>query len=264
MKRIASKDNPQYRKLKQFASNSAASRRERYAILDGVHLCQSYLEHVGHPALCVVSQTSQYHSEVSKIIAECEKGNAQCLLLPDGLFRPLSQVDNGVDIVFLVLKPVYDTLPELVQNAVLLDRIQDPGNVGSILRSAAASGIRQVYCSAGTASVWMPRVLRAGMGAHFLLEVFENVSLETLIETSKIPVVATTPYARSTIYDIDLRSPVAWLLGHEGGGISESLMERATDRVVIPHAGLMESLNVAACAAVCFFEQMRQCLSGRK
>lgn len=102
------------------------------------------------------------------------------------------------------------------------------------------------------------------MGAHFLLEVFENVSLETLIETSKIPVVATTPYARSTIYDIDLRSPVAWLWGHEGGGISESLMERATDRVVIPHAGLMESLNVAACAAVCFFEQMRQCLSGRK
>ena len=264
MKRITSKDNPQYRKLKQFASNSAAARRERYAILDGVHLCQSYLEHVGHPALCVVSQTSQYHAEVLEIIAECEKGNVQCLLLPDGLFRPLSQVVNGVDIVFLVLKPVYDTLPELVQNAVLLDRIQDPGNVGSILRSAAASGIRQVYCSVGTASVWTSRVLRAGMGAHFLLEVFENVSLETLIETSKIPVVATTPYARSTIYDIDLRSSVAWLLGHEGGGISESLMERASDRVVIPHAGLMESLNVAACAAVCFFEQMRQCLSGRK
>ena len=264
MKQITSKDNPQYRKLKQFASNSAAARRERYAILDGVHLCQSYLEHVDHPALCVVSQTSQHHAEVSEIIAECEKGNVQCLLLPDGLFRPLSQVDNGVDIVFLVLKPVYNILPELVQNAVLLDRIQDPGNVGSILRSAAASGIRQVYCSVGTASVWTPRVLRAGMGAHFLLEVFENVSLETLIETSKIPVVATTPYARSTIYDIDLRSPVAWLLGHEGGGISESLMERASDRVVIPHAGLMESLNVAACAAVCFFEQMRQCLSGRK
>jgi tRNA G18 (ribose-2'-O)-methylase SpoU len=152
---------------------------------------------VSHPALCVVSQTSQYHSEVSEIIAECEKGNAQCLLLPDGLSRPLSQVDNGVDIVFLVLKPVYDTLPELLQNAVLLDRIQDPGNVGSILRS------------------------------------------------------------------VRYRSPVAWLLGHEGGGISESLMERATDRVVIPHASLMESLDVAACAAYVFLNRCGNvCLAG--
>lgn len=263
MKLVTSKDNPQYRKLKQLAANSAAGRKSGHAILDGVHLCQSYLEHAGNPVICVVSQTSQYHPEVVAIVAECEKRKVQCLLLPDNLFRPLSQVDNGIDIVFLIMKPVRSGLPELKGNAVLLDRIQDPGNLGSILRSAAAAGIRQVCCSTGTAAVWSPRVLRAGMGAHFLLEIYENVPLGEVIDASGIPVIATTPHTRTTIYDIDLRSHVAWLFGHEGGGVEESLVSRAAYKASIPHGGMMESLNVAASAAVCFFEQRRQCLMDR-
>lgn len=111
----------------------------------------------------------------------------------------------------------------------------------------------------GNGGSMSPRVLRAGMGAHFLLEVFEDVSLEKLIETAKIPVIATTPYTKKTIYDFDLNRPVAWLLGHEGRGVDERLMVMASDKLVIPHMGAMESLNVAACAAVCFFEQVRQC-----
>lgn len=97
------------------------------------------------------------------------------------------------------------------------------------------------------------------MGAHFLIDVFEDVSLEKLIDASKIPVIATTPHTKKTIYDFDLNRSVAWLLGHEGQGVDENLMAMATDKLVIPHMGLMESLNVAACAAVCFFEQVRQC-----
>ncbi|EEO28149.1 TrmH family RNA methyltransferase [Oxalobacter paraformigenes] len=258
MKLLTSRDNPQYRKLRQLASNSAASRKGEYAILDGIHLCQAYLGHVGIPVLCVASQTSQHHPEVSAIVQECKSGGAKCLLLTDSLYRPISQVENGVDIVFVISKPAVQTCPVLRQTAVLLDRIQDPGNLGSILRSAAAAGIARVFCSAGTASAWSPRVLRAGMGAHFLLEIVENVVLEDVMEASEIPVIATTPYTETTIYDCDLRLPVAWLLGHEGKGIRESLLDKASDRVVVPHQGAMESLNVAACAAVCFFEQVRQ------
>lgn len=258
MKSLTSKDNPQYRELKQLASSPAARRKSGLAVLDGIHLCQSYLEQVDVPVLCVVSQTAQSHPEVADILAECEKRGGKRLLLTDSLFHPLSQVENGIDILFLIMAPIHEKCPALTQNAVLLDRIQDPGNLGSILRSAAAAGIKCVYCSAGTASAWSPRVLRAGMGAHFLLNIFEDVSLENLIETSKIPVIATTPYTDKTIYDFDLARPVAWLLGHEGRGVGENLMEKASDRLVIPHMGAMESLNVAACAAVCFFEQVRQ------
>ena len=265
MKLLTSRNNPQYRRLRELASNTAASRKGGYAILDGVHLCQSYLEYVGKPVLCVASQTSQYHPEVAAILEECENRSAECLLLADSLYRSISQVENGIDIVFLISKPVDETWPELTQTAVLLDRIQDPGNLGSILRSAAAAGIKHVFCSQGTASAWSPRVLRAGMGAHFLLKIFENVVSEDVIDASEIRVIATTPYTDTTIYDCDLRLPVIWLLGHEGKGISGGLLEKASDRVVIPHAGPMESLNVAACAAVCFFEQVRQsCLCSRE
>ena len=196
---------------------------------------------------------------MAAIIAECEQRGGKCIVLTDSLFHPLSQVENGIDILFLIVTPVHEDCPELTQTAVLLDRIQDPGNLGSIMRSAAAAGIRQIFCSPGTAAVWSPRVLRAGMGAHFLLEVFEDVSLGKLIETTRIPVIATTPYTTRTIYDFDLNRPVGWLLGHEGRGVDKNLMALASDKLVIPHFGTMESLNVAACAAVCFFEQVRQC-----
>jgi TrmH family RNA methyltransferase len=101
-------------------------------------------------------------------------------------------------------------------------------------------------------------VLRAAMGAHFVLEIFENVDLASVVRTARVPVLATSGYASERIYDVDLSGPVAWLLGHEGQGVSDALLNLATHRVVIPHAGAVESLNVAACAAVCFFEQLRQ------
>jgi TrmH family RNA methyltransferase len=160
--------------------------------------------------------------------------------------------------MFLIDTPVL-TLPSALEgSAVLLDNLQDPGNVGSILRSAAAAGITQVFCSAGTAFCWSPKVLRAAMGAHFVVQIHENVDLAALIRAAAVPVLATSGYATQRVYDIDLRQPVAWLFGHEGQGVADDLLGLASNQVVIPHLGQIESLNVAACAAVCFFEQLRQ------
>jgi TrmH family RNA methyltransferase len=143
-------------------------------------------------------------------------------------------------------------------NAVVLDNLQDPGNLGSILRSAAGAGIKQVFCSAGSASAWSPKVLRAGMGAHFLLEIFEGVDLYAMLSHSSIPILATSSHTTTTIYQSDLNRPVAWLFGHEGQGVDPRLMALATDTVTIPQKAEIESLNVAASAAICFFEQVRQ------
>ncbi|MBS1187573.1 MAG: methyltransferase [Burkholderiaceae bacterium] len=258
MKAITSRENAQYKELKRLAGSAQARRKAGQTLLDGVHLCDAYLATHGRPQQCLVGESASMLPEVADIVARCEALAASCVLLPDALFKPLSQVENGVDLLFLIDTPAPQLPQKLTQSAVLLDAVQDPGNLGSILRSAAAAGITQVFCSPGTAQAWSPRVLRAGMGAHFLLQVFENVDLAQLIRTSAVPVLATSPHTTQTVYQADLRQPLAWLFGHEGQGVSDELMALATLKVAIPQPGAMESLNVAASAAVCLFEQVRQ------
>jgi TrmH family RNA methyltransferase len=262
MKSITSRENPLVKELKHLASSSQARRKAGRTLLDGVHLCEAYLQHAGAPVLCVASEASMRHKEVAAILDACERMRAHCIALPDALYQSLSQVENGIGLLFVIDTPATEMPRALTGTAVLLDNLQDPGNLGSILRSAAAAGIKQVFCSKGTVFAWSPKVLRAGMGAHFLLEIFENADLPPLVQGSKIPVMATSSHAERQIYDVDLRHPVAWLFGHEGQGVSEALLAQADYQVSIPHAGQIESLNVAASAAVCFFEQLRQTLAG--
>lgn len=258
MKSISSRDNPFYKDLKQLATSSQARRKSGQTLLDGVHLCQSWLDLKGAPLHCVVSEGALGNPEVAGIVARAEGLRAPVTALPDALFGAISQVEHGVHVMFLVETPRPRQPDALDVSAVLLDGVQDPGNVGSILRSAGAAGIKQVYCSPGTAFCWSPKVLRAAMGAHFVLEIFENVDLAALVRAANVPVLATSGYAAEQLYEVDLRQPAAWVLGHEGQGVSDELLNLATRRVAVPHAGQVESLNVAACAAVCFFEQLRQ------
>ena len=258
MKQITSRENPLYKELKHLAGSSQARRRAGQTLLDGVHLCQSYLALRGAPRHCLLAESALAHPEVDAIVRQCEAAQVHCIVMPEALYNALSQVEHGVGLMFLIDTPVL-TLPAALEgSAVLLDNLQDPGNVGSILRSAAAAGIAQVYCSTGTAFCWSPKVLRAAMGAHFVIEIHENVDLAALIGAAVVPVLATSGYAKQRLYEVDLRQPVAWLFGHEGQGVADDLLGLASNQVVIPHLGQIESLNVAACAAVCFFEQLRQ------
>lgn len=258
MKTITSRDNATYKELKQLAGSSQARRKAGRTLLDGVHLCQAWLDLRDMPQQALVSEGALANPEVAALVQRVEDARGHVTALPDALYAPLSQVEHGVGLMFIVETPVPSAAPGLIGNSVLLDGVQDPGNVGSILRSAAAAGVRQVYCSAGTAFCWSPKVLRAAMGAHFVLEIFEGADLATLVKEAHVPVLATSGYAAELLYDMNLRGPVAWLFGHEGQGVADDLLSLATHRVVIPHAGQVESLNVAACAAVCFFEHMRQ------
>ncbi len=258
MKTITSRDNAQYKDLVKLAGSQQARRKAGRTLLDGVHLCQSYLQLRGLPEQCVVGESALQNPEVMDIIGQLEAQRAHVLALPDALYNAVSQVEHGVGVMFLIATPERVVSEPLSVSAVLLDGVQDPGNMGSILRSAAAAGIRQVYCSAGSAFCWSPKVLRAAMGAHFVLDIFENVDLAELVRNARVPTLATSGYAAQRLYDIDLRQPVAWIFGHEGQGVADDLLSLATHKVVIPHLGQVESLNVAACAAVCFFEQVRQ------
>lgn len=258
MKVISSRDNPLYKELKILASNAQARRKSGRTLLDGVHLCQAYLDQVGKASLCIVSDNSLAHHEVADLVGRCEAMHVHCVVFPESLYQALSQVEHGIGLMFIVDVPLPVAPARLHQSAVLLDKLQDPGNLGSILRSAAAAGIEHVFCSKETAAAWSPKVLRAGMGAHFLLKIFENVDLMALLQTAAIPVLATSSHATMKVYDVDLRRHVAWMFGHEGQGVGSDLLALATHQVSIPHLGAVESLNVAASAAICMFEQVRQ------
>ncbi|WP_019141063.1 TrmH family RNA methyltransferase [Noviherbaspirillum massiliense] len=257
-KLITSRENPFYKELKHLATSSQARRKAGRSLLDGVHLCQTYLEQLGLPPISVASESSLDHPEVAALLERCSRGDTRQVVLPDALYAPISQVEHGVGLLFVVDTPVNPSPAAITRSAVLLDNLQDPGNLGSILRSAAAAGISDVFCGKGTAFAWSPKVLRAGMGAHFFLNIFENVDLAELMQNSRIPVLATSSHASTPLYEADLRQPVAWLFGHEGQGVADELMALSTRQLSIPHLGKIESLNVAASAAVCFFEQVRQ------
>lgn len=258
MKIISSRENPFYKELKHLASSSQARRKAGRTLLDGIHLCETYLQHESMPVFSVVSESAILFPEVERILTQCHAKNVQCITMPDALYQTISQVENGIGLLFVIDIP-YRNMPfRTTHSVVALDSLQDPGNLGSILRSAAAADIKDIFCGKGTVFAWSPKVLRAGMGAHFVLNIHENTDLVALLSTFTIPIVATSSYAGKNVYDMNLRRAVVWLLGHEGKGISKELLGLATEQVKIPHSAQIESLNVAASAAVCFFEQIRQ------
>lgn len=258
VKYINSRDNAQYKHCRQLATSAQARKKAGQTLLDGVHLCQAWLAQRDAPASCIVSDTAASHHEVLAILNACLERQVTCIQLPDTLFAALSQVENGIDILFVVDIPIPTHVDSLSECALLLDQLQDPGNVGSILRSAAAAGIKKIFCSSGTVAAWSPKVLRAGMGAHFVVDIYEHSDLPAIIQGASIPVIATSSHAKQSIFEYDLSKKFAWLFGHEGQGVADELLALASVQLAIPHDSAMESLNVAASAAVCLFEQVRQ------
>lgn len=258
MKIITSTQNQQYKSIKLLASQSKARRKSSKTILEGVHLAESYLQQIGMPDLYVVSESAQHTNEVKKIIDTCNNQGVKGIIVTDSGFRGLSVVEHGIGILFVIDIPDSPHTLPLQGSAVLLENVQDPGNTGTILRTAAAAGIKAVYLSEDSVSAWSPKVLRAGMGAHFLLNIFENINLAETIHSSKVQVIATSSYAQQSIYETDLSHPTAWLFGNEGQGVSEVLLDTTVTKVLIPQVKEVESLNVSAAAAICMFEQVRQ------
>jgi TrmH family RNA methyltransferase len=138
-----------------------------------------------------------------------------------------------------------------------MDGIQDAGNVGAILRSAAAFGIRHAVLGKGCADAWSPKVLRAGMGAHFAMALLEG-DLAGAIGRFAGKLCCTVPRGGAALTEADLSGRIGWLFGSEGQGVSNALTARADLKLSIPMPGGAESLNVAAAAAICFYELSRR------
>lgn len=171
--------------------------------------------------------------------------------------RAVSPVKTPTGILALIVNPVAENNRNhgSEHHIVLLEAIQDPGNLGSILRSAAAANVDSVYLSQDCCDAWSPKTLRAGMGAHFCLDIFENSDLLQISEHFPGKVIATALNAKENLFEISLSGPTAWVFGNEGNGLTSEIMQQSDSAIKIPMQGKTESLNVAACAAICLFEK---------
>ena len=257
MKKISSAQNPLVKKLVQLSEKQSFRNKQKMTIIEGAHLTAEWLKRFGAPDFCVISNSSKRSEEVEAIIQKCEELNAEIIELEAKIYSKISPVIEGVGILFAVKIPKNQGV-NFCEDSIILDRVQDPGNLGTILRSAVGFGVKQIICSKGTVSAWSPKVLRAGMGAHFQLEIFENEDLREAIENLKVLTFATSLKAQKTIYDEDFAVNTAWIFGNEGSGVSEEVLSKVKKKVIIPQVGEIESLNVAMAATVCLAEQARQ------
>ncbi|MDN5819222.1 MAG: RNA methyltransferase [bacterium] len=254
---ITSRQNKTVKQLRALSQTQKLRDQTKTTILDGIHLSQSYLASGRVPLTCLVNQSGQSKAEISAILSSLPS-EVEIINLADDIFDTISPVKNSAGIALIINYGNNSAASSLSVDTVLLDRVQDPGNIGTILRSAVAADVKSVLLSPGCANVWSPQTLRAGMGAQFQLDIYEAVDLKTAINNSQVPVYATSLQTSKSIYDIDLTQTSAWLFGNEGQGVADDLLTACTETVIIPQSANIESLNVAMSATVCLFEQVRQ------
>lgn len=254
MKQISSRDNPLYKKLLRLAEDARECRKQGRTLIDGPHLVATYRQQVGLPELLLLSESGSHDREI-EVLVEVH-ADADVVVLKDSLFKALSGVDTPVGIAAVICIP--ENPSQFMQGScVLLDAIQDSGNVGSIMRSSAAAGVHDIFLGPGCASAWSPRVLRAAQGAHFRLRIRESVDLEQFLSEYRGISISTVVSGDVSLYDVPLSGDIAWLFGNEGRGVNPALSAIASYCVTIPTAAETESLNVAAAAAVCLFVTAR-------
>lgn len=256
IKRISSRDNPFYKSLHKLSSSG----RERHAagqtLLDGPHLLRAFLDSGQRPRHLLLNEQALQEAEIVALLGAC--ADVPQTQFDDALFAQLSELKTPNGLLALIDIPSAGIQVAHSQLALMLEDIQDPGNLGSILRSAAAAGCDAVFLSSGCADAWSPRVLRAGMGGHFVLDIVQSADLHEVAAEFAGKILAASLQAEKSLYDCNLRGKLAFAIGNEGAGLSATLLEAAHQHFIIPMPGKVESLNAAAATAVCLFEAVRQ------
>lgn len=260
MRRVESKSNPLLRELLRLGGSARQRRKSGRILLDGPHLLAAALDHGHFPEAVVVSERGSTAPEIVALAQRC--AGADVVRVPDALFAALATVDTPSGVLAMAAMPPPRVAGDEVTGVLLLEGLQDPGNVGTVLRTAAAAGGWEVMLSPGCADVWSPRALRAGMGAQFGLAMCEGADPIAAVQAFDGTVVATDPRAGRSVFETPLVGRIALVFGSEGAGLTPALARLCQLSVAIPMAPGAESLNVAAAAAVVLFERVRQAGTG--
>jgi TrmH family RNA methyltransferase len=262
-KHLSSAENPLIKRLKVLLEGGAKANKVRQelglAVIEGIHLAQAWLASEELVEL-FTTEAGLQQAEIAAVIDMqlAVVPNTDLYILDDALWKKMSDLENGPPIMACIRIPKHDFPIKQSEDVLILDGVQDAGNVGSMMRTAAAAGLSYVVCLKGTAQAWSPKVLRAAMGAHRHLKIYEAWTLNNIREKIKLPLIATSLIADQDLYDLgdELLDPHAWVFGNEGGGIHPELLA-ISRAVMIPQDPCIESLNVGAATAVCLFEMRR-------
>ena len=256
MKAVSSRDNAAYKRMSRLYASGQVRRAEGMSLLDGAHLVAAYLDSGRSIDEIAVNSKGAADAGIARLLGRAK--DARVTMLSDSLFNSISTVDSPSGIVAFVKTPPGRMPPPDAPLVLALEDIQDPGNVGTLLRSAAAAGAGHVVLSGKCAFAWSPKVLRAAMGAHFALDIAEGVDLAAFVSGYRGTSIALAGEGERSLYDLDLHGPVALLVGNEGAGLSPALEAAATVRARIPMPGRVESLNAGVAGSLALFECVRQ------
>lgn len=256
MEHITSRQNSLVKTLKRLAESKRARLEAGLVLSEGNHLLTTILDVGISPSLVAVAERAASKPLIQMLLQRCEV--ARCVTIADGIFDQIAPADAPAGLLTLSPLQKPTDLPSTKKDTLVLEAVQDPANVGSLVRTAVAAGVTQIILSTGCADVWSPRCLRAAQGAQWLAQIYADQSLPDFLKAYQGDIAATVLAGGQSLYTQVFAQPVAWLFGNEGQGLTAELVAMADRRVTIPMPGAMESLNVNAAAAVCLFEQVRQ------
>lgn len=255
MKVIRSRDNARVKAWVRLAAEPRARRKAGLALIEGVHLVETFFAQGGIPASLILSEAALGRADVMRLAATSD---VEPYLLAEDLFKRISDAEAPAGIAAEIHIPDAAIDPSESSGCVFLEGIQDAGNVGAILRSAAAFGVPDAIIGRGCADPWSPKALRAGMGGHFYLRVAVSADLENDVRRFGRDSICAVAHGGEAVGSVDLAGRIGWIFGSEASGVSGAVAAAATRRATIRTPGGAESLNVAAAAAICLYERERQ------
>jgi len=250
---LTSRDNPRIKRWAKLAADPRLRRKEGRCLIEGPHLLAALLEQGMKPIAVFVTEEGLQNEEVKKL------AGSSPVLVSKGVFKSIVDAENPPGIAAEI------AIPKRNQSSnaqVFLERVQDPSNVGAIIRSAAAFGVGRIVLDPGCADAWSPKALRAGMGGHFSLRIDETQAFEDELKAFEGTLVCTAPRGGVSLKKLSSEKPLGWIFGAEGQGVSPQAAHHAKVRVTIPMSGATESLNVAVAAAICFYETASRLAAG--
>jgi TrmH family RNA methyltransferase len=252
---LTSRKNKLVQRWRELSRSAKSRREERAALLEGAHLVTAALNAGRALKALILSESGEEKTELAGVVRHYGKAP---VIVSDSVFKAIADTETPAGIAAEIELPKTKLDLAASPGCIFLESVQDPGNIGAILRSAGAFGIQDVVLGRGCADVWSPKALRAAMGAHFSMRIADNADLAEAVGRFGGTLVSTAPREGTPIGEAELPARAGWIFGTEGKGVSRALAARAALRVTIPMAGLAESLNVGAAAAICFYEHSRR------
>lgn len=259
MQSITSKENEFIKHVKKLKDKKYRDIANEY-VIEGIKLVGEAIQEKAPIKQIILCDDCERNAAIPKDVMY-EIAKYECVYVTEKIFRYLSEVEAPQGILAIIEKSNQDTEIDYTQDIIVaLDDIQDPGNLGTILRTVDSIGLTQILVSKGTADAYNPKVVRSTMGAIFRVKIIECEDLrQTLkeIKKHKFKIVVSSLQTENSIYDIPYHKKVI-IIGNEANGVEKEIQDMADEKVKIPMLGKTESLNASVAAGIILYEYVRQ------